>query len=266
MVPLLLLAQAAAGTQMSHGAIERKLLFAKKHGNWRQALGLLEQLHATDPTPSTTAHNNAAGACARAGEWMRALELLDELRQRGGAWDSHSYTAAVTAYGKTGRWKMSLAALGEMELASESNRDMTPSVFVYGATIGACAKSGRWREALQLLDEMAANDTPPNTRCYNGVLAACDKALQPEVALALLETMRRSDDPSCRPTVVSYATVIAAIGRRPSPSSSERTRRLLDAMADDGIEPNAFVYGNAALAYGASGAWEAYKTQYLRCC
>ena len=71
----------------------------------------------------------------------------------------------------------------------------------------------------------------------NGVLAACDRARQPEVALALLESMRSSRKESAPPSVVSYSTALAALGRRPSLVASDKAAALLSSMRSDGLEP-----------------------------
>ena len=97
-----------------------------------------------------------------------------------------------------------------------------PNEFVYGAAIGACATSSRWEAAIRLLQSMERSGIAPTTRCFNGALAACDKAGQPEVALALLESMRSSHRATAPPSVVSYATCLAALGRRPSLGASKK--------------------------------------------
>ena len=264
----------------SAGFVERKLMHAARYGRADDALRLLDELVAGgERISSTKAHNNAAAACARAGRYAEAISLLDRLRERGGKWDAHSYSTAVTAHGKQGEWERSLDLLRSMERAAASPEGATsssdtggadaadgstntpakhpaPNEFVYGAAIGACANAGRWEESLQLLEQMAERGLPPTIRCYNGALSACDKARQPEAAYTLVMAMHASGRKRNRPDAYSYSTALAALGRRPSAAASNQVREVLAAMHDDGVKPNEFVYGTAAMAYGASGSWE----------
>ena len=103
---------------------------------------------------------------------------------------------------------------------------------------------------------MSERGLPPTIRCYNGALSACDKARQPEAAYTLVMAMHASGRKRNRPDAYSYSTALAALGRRPSAAASNQVREVLAAMHDDGVKPNEFVYGTAAMAYGASGSWE----------
>lgn len=255
---LALLALVPTLAAKSASVIEHKLLTAGRIGNWQKALTLLDQLKVAsgERAASTKAHNNAAAACSRAGQWATAISLLGELRERGGSWDAHSYTTAVTAHGKRGAWQESLAILDEMRSASSDNVVLPPpNEFVFGAAIGACATAGQWAEAMRLLDEMEASGLPPTTRCCNGALSACAKAKEPDAALALLQRMRFRRKRS-KPTVVSYSTVLSALGRRPTIANCDITAELLRCMKEDGIEPNSWCLSTAAMAYGATGAWQ----------
>ena len=254
----------------SPGFVERKLVQAARYGKADDALRLLDELvqQGGQRASSTTAHNNAAAACARAGQYATALSLLHSLTERGGLWDAHSYSTAVTAHGKQGDWERSVELLREMErlaalatpaaeaAGDEPQRAPPPNEFVYGATIGACASAGRWAEAMRLLEQMASRGLPPTTRCYNGALTACDRARQPDAAYSLLVAMRASGRPSSRPDAYSYSAVLASLGRRSGVASSDRVREVLGHMRADGVPPTEHTYGTAALAYGASGSWE----------
>ena len=237
----------------SRKVLEGKLIGVSRNGNWQAALSLIDELVENGHGTSTRAHNNAAVACSRAGRHVEALAVLESLRDRGGTWDSYSFTTAVTALGKRGQWQTALTLLKRMEESSSPS----PNEFVYGAAIGACAVSSRWEDAIRLLDEMAQRGMPPTTRCYNGALAACDRAGQPDAALALLDRMRNDAHEGAWPSVVSYSTVLSALGRRPSLYASPKALELMTMMRADGVRPNAQTYGASVLAHGASGAWEA---------
>ena len=251
---VVVLATLARAATPSRSTLEGRLVSVSRSGNWRSAVAILDQLVDLGHSTSTKAHNNAAAACSRAGRHTQALELLDTLRARGGAWDAHSYTTAVTAHGKSGQWRSALSLLQTME----EKATPAPNVFVYGAVIGACAVSSRWEEAVQLLQTMESRGVPPTTRCFNGALLACDRAGQPDAALALLDSMRTSRRyrKIAPPSVVSYSTALSALSRKPSLAASQRAVDLLAAMRAEGVRPNAHTYGAAALAHGASGAWE----------
>ena len=118
-------------------------------------------------------------------------------------------------------------------LQENQRPECRPNVITYTSVIHAWAKRGNTERALSLLDEMIRQEdetVAPNDVTFNALLLSVK---DPQQALGVLNEMHQLADThptwKCRPTVVTYGTVMQILAKAKLP---HHARNLLDEMIE----------------------------------
>lgn len=128
----------------------------------------------------------------------------------------------------------------------DGNLTCRPQLYEYHAVIEACTKAGDVERAEDRLLEICTpadhlQHIRPNTVTFNVVLTAMAKSRQnraAERAEKFLRIMEEAGQDLCRPSAVSYTSVIQAWGNSQHPDALKRIEALLDAMTQQWVQKN----------------------------
>ncbi|TFL06736.1 hypothetical protein BDV98DRAFT_541158 [Pterulicium gracile] len=162
--------------------------------------------------------------------------ILDHMRTHGPKPDLSTYNVFISYHGRRGNFSKLAALTKEME-----SNDIKPSEFTYSSLLSALLRAGRSNAADMVLNLMLKNGIKPTVAIYTTLMHF---QLQEETihglngALALLQKMETDKDPSVRPNVVTYTTLLAAIHKGTwltADLREEKTSQILQNMSQRGI-------------------------------
>lgn len=140
-----------------------------KSGQLQRALEVLEGMQRVRVTPSLVTYNALILACGAGGvgDWRRALGFVEEMIDSGLKPDAFTFTltlAACEAGG--GDWDRVLLRLRDM------GAKIKEDAVLARLTVAACGRAGDWRGGLGVVEEMGASGAPPDVGVYNALIEA----------------------------------------------------------------------------------------------
>lgn len=131
------------------------------------------------------------------------------------------------------------------------SRSLKPNCECFTTLITLCGRAKMMERAFQMHDHMIASGIEPSVITFNALLTACrcaDRQEAGDVALRVLSTMRETE--GCTPDVITYSTVIDALGRS---GRFSQVRHVLEEMGREGIAPNLVTYTSVISALTRAG-------------
>lgn len=164
------------------------------------------------------------------------------------------YNSLIAAYAKNGDATKAQRTLEQME--SSGDVDILPTVITYNSVLNGCSKSrekGSLQKAEALLERMRQHsEIQPDAFSFGSVIAgwardsknpeAADRALEYFEELKIL--YKAGNNERCKPTVVTYTSVMNALSRRQvdRDEAADQVLQLLQEMKRHGEVPNAITY------------------------
>jgi len=209
----------AAALKVNEEAMDLYRYPGNQHLGAKAAMSILERMQRKKVSPDVVTCSAVMSVFDKSKQWRAALALLRAMEKDTDSEDEVNFSNDI--------WELP-----------------SPNEYTYASVISSCARSGRYHEAIDLLDqirgvnitteseylvemsreEMEVNSIVPNSWIYNSALAACsihsssrgiakitsrfDTAIQ--ILQRMEEDANRGFD--TMPDIVSYNTVIAAIG------------------------------------------------------
>eukprot|EP00435_Cladocopium_sp_Y103_P054577 s1102_g17.t2 len=223
---------------------------------------------------SLPTHVTPKAVATKLGAWQEALQLLSSV---GTSKDPGLCTTCISACGQAIAWRHALALLSGTPV---------PDAVMQGSVLGACAKASVWQQVLQLWQNFPAKLQRPNFdrgRALNSVLASLGRGEQHAAVLQVMRTeldvgwprdglaafnvglkalaqswrealqvleMLRSSACPLSPDVISYTTLITAVG-----GSAWRMALQLLQQAERAKEMDGIVVNSAIRACEQAAQW-----------
>lgn len=130
-------------------------------------------------------------------------------------------------------------------------KELEPNCECYTTLITLCGQVGQVERAFRIHADMIENKVQPTVVSFNALLTALrrgDKKLGADVALEVVSVMKKTE--GCDPDVITYSTVIDALGRD---GRFKEIKELLDEMISSGVQPNLVTYTTLVSAMARNG-------------
>ena len=169
----------------------------------------------------------------------RALRLKAHMEHRGIKLTEVTYNALMTMAGRGNHIREAFSLFTEM-----ISNGIAPNVECYTTLITLCARAKLVNRAFAIHNHMIAGGIQPTVITFNALISACRHSGDGDRALDTLDAMRLRGG-KCEPDVVTYSSVIDALGRAERLSEA---LQIFDEMRSVGIEPNAVTYTSVVAA------------------
>lgn len=220
-----------------------------KTGDWKRALGYLDELRTRDLKPDLVTYNSLLGALEREQQAEAAEQCLAALRAEGMKPQIRTYNALIAACDRTANLNRAMHWLDVLTAEAKHDPALKPDVVTFNALISCCDKAGRWDKALEMLDRMEEAEVAPNTITFSSAISACEKGGEWERALALFDKMPAAN---CEPNAITYNSLISAC------AAGQQWGTALEAfhrMRDAGLEADKMTYNPLLNALWAGGQY-----------
>lgn len=202
--------------------------------------------------PDLVTYNTLMSALATSDppDLARALEVKDHFERRGLVCNEVSFNALMAAAARGDHIEEAFTMYNEM-----CAMGLKPNCECFTTLITMCGRAGMLERALQLHQHMIAGGLAPSVVTFNALLTAVRGSEREDcgdVALRVLKVMRETE--GCAPDVISYSTVIDALGRD---GRLTEMRGVAEDMRGRGIQPNLVTYTSMITALGRHGDLEA---------
>lgn len=181
---------------------------------------------------------------------QRAFAVKRHMESRGILCNEVSYNALMAAAARSEHIEEAFGIYHEM-----LDRDIKPNCECFTTLITLCGRAKMLGRAFGVHEHMVTVGIKPSVVTFNALLSACRCSKDGgagETAMSVLEAMRSV--PGCKPDVITYSTIIDALGR--SGRFSE-IRAILNEMHEEEIEPNLVTYTSVISALTRAGDLEA---------
>uniref|UniRef100_A0A0G4HYV0 Pentacotripeptide-repeat region of PRORP domain-containing protein n=1 Tax=Chromera velia CCMP2878 TaxID=1169474 RepID=A0A0G4HYV0_9ALVE len=224
----------------------RKITETGRHGSWKDALSLFEELKSKGLRPNVFIFSALLTCLARApggSRWEKALEVFGEMERRGVKPDTVTFNVLISAMEKApggSQWEKALEVFGEME-----RRGVEPDTVIFNALISAMENApggSQWEKALEVFGEMERRGVKPDTVTFSALISAMEKApggSQWEKALEVFGGMKRRGVES---DTVTFSALISAMEKAPGGSQWEKALEVFGEMERRGVEPDTVTF------------------------
>lgn len=185
-------------------------------------------------------------ACWDSPDYVRAMGIKGHMEKRGIVCNAVSYNLLMAVAARANLVDEAFQIFEEM-----IEHGLKPSCECFTTLISMCGRAKLITRAFRTHDQMIANGIRPSVITFNALLMACRCTANRgagDAALQVLQKMRET--PGCKPDVITYSTVIDALGRS---GRFSNVSEVLDEMSREGIEPNLVTYTSVISALNRAG-------------
>lgn len=176
----------------------------------------------------------------------RALGVKEHMEKRGVVCNEVSYNSLMAVAARANLVEGAFHIYEEMVAFG-----LKPSCECFTTLIAMCGRAKLINRAFQTHDHMIASGIKPSVISFNALLMACKGTSSRDTGDAALKILKRMRETSgCKPDVITYSTVIDALGRS---GRFSKVSEVLDEMSREGIEPNLVTYTSVVSALSKAG-------------
>uniref|UniRef100_A0A7S3Z6F4 Pentacotripeptide-repeat region of PRORP domain-containing protein n=1 Tax=Lotharella globosa TaxID=91324 RepID=A0A7S3Z6F4_9EUKA len=242
-----MLAGGAKASVVTYGAL---MLAYEKSGRAEDALALITRMKNDQVKPNEIVYNTAMFACVGSHP-LKGVELFESMEESGLKCTEVSYLAAIQCMAELKNWEASLDYFDEMR-----SKGLRPKTETYNGVMNAFVQSGEWERALywfQFIEEGGepGDDVQADVVTFNTGLNACVQMRNWRLAL---EVFNKLESSRIEPDIVSFNTLIKALGDANRPVRAEKKFYLL--QNTPGVRADEISYNTLLKALGDSGDWE----------
>lgn len=205
----------------------------------------------TGVSPDLVTYNTLISglACEDSPDFLRAVEVKKHMESRGIISNEVSYNALMAVAARANKIQAAFDIYDDM-----ISKSLKPNCECFTTLITLCGRANMIDRAFQVHDHMIASGIKPSVITFNALLTACRCSKghdSGDAALRVLTVMRET--PGCTPDVITYSTIIDALGRS---GRFGKVREVLDEMSSVGVEPNLVTYTSVISALTRAGDLE----------
>uniref|UniRef100_A0A0G4I8D9 Pentacotripeptide-repeat region of PRORP domain-containing protein n=1 Tax=Chromera velia CCMP2878 TaxID=1169474 RepID=A0A0G4I8D9_9ALVE len=158
----------------------RRITEAGRHGRWKDALSLFEELKGKGLRPNVFAISALLSSLRKApggSRWEQALEVFEDMVRAGVELNTVTFNALISAMEKApggSQWERALEVFEQMK-----RRGVEPDTKSFNALVSAMEKApggSQWEGALEVFEQMKRRGVEPNTVTFNALISAMEKA------------------------------------------------------------------------------------------
>ena len=171
-------AQLAAGEKRAMSKVSptlrrahQSILACKRDMRWKDACGILRNVHTDGRRPLAESCNAAIDLCGKAKQLEHAMSLFDFMLEVGNVPDAITYTTLIDACGRLGRVDDALELFKRMGEAR-----VVPNQITYNALLHACHRAGAVDQAFTVWQQLRGDGTQAGVRTFTELIGACCKA------------------------------------------------------------------------------------------
>jgi hypothetical protein len=229
---------------------------AKANHSQGHALGLLREAEARGFSSSPAVTVAAAAACASSGQYAPVMEMIKKLAADGHQPSRELLNTAMIACTNGGQWQYAFDLF-----VQTCKHGPLPDRYTYNALLAACSRSvGYWSPLSGdghaeggSETELVAAEAGPDLQRLLGILNSDGPINR---TIGILQVMKEQGG-ALTPDLVSYNTSLAACMRVGGEAGLSTSRKLLEALRQDGLIPDLITYSTAITVAGCSADVEA---------
>lgn len=199
-------------------------------------------------SPDIVTYNTliSAIACWDRPDYARAMGIKRHMEKRGISCNAVSYNLLMAVAARANLVEEAFQIYEEM-----ISHGLKPSCECFTTLISMCGRARLISRAFQTHDHMMASGIRPSVITFNALLMACRCTASRDAGDAALRVLKKMrDTPGCKPDVITYSTVIDALGRS---GRFSKVSEVLDEMSREGVEPNLVTYTSVISALTRAG-------------
>lgn len=205
----------------------------------------------TGVSPDLVTYNTLISglACEEFPDFDRAMRVKQHMESRRVICNEVSYNALMAVAARSNRVQIAFEIYDEM-----IGKSLRPNCECFTTLITLCGRTNMIDRAFKIHEHMITIGIEPSVITYNALLTACRCSAgrdAGEAALQVFQEMRET--PGCTPDVITYSTVIDALGRG---GRFGQVRDVLDEMSREGVAPNLVTYTSVISALTRAGDLE----------
>lgn len=224
---------------------------SKANHSQGHAFSLLREAEARgfSSLPSVTVA--AAAACASSGQYAPVMEMIKNLASDGHQPSRELLNTAMTACTRGGHWQYAFDLF-----VQTCKHGPLPDRYTYNALLSACSRSvGYWSPPPEADHAEGGSETGvagaeagPDLRRLIGILNSDGPISR---TMGIMQVMQEQGG-SLAPDLVSYNTSLAACMHVGGEAGLSTSRKLLEALRQDGLVPDLITYSTAIMVAGCS--------------
>eukprot|EP00933_Yihiella_yeosuensis_P043055 TRINITY_DN37779_c0_g1_i2.p1 TRINITY_DN37779_c0_g1~~TRINITY_DN37779_c0_g1_i2.p1 ORF type:complete len:483 (-),score=81.27 TRINITY_DN37779_c0_g1_i2:66-1451(-) len=166
------------------------LSYLSSKGLWKAALSWFELTKKElGVRPDCVAYSVAISACTDVRQWRQGLGLLDDMGSNGILPDTISVESSIRALGKVGQWGLALKMFESMP-----EKDLRPNKAIFKALLDAGEMSSKWELSMCLLSAMFERRVTADPYHHISAFRTCASQSQWQASLRYLLEERNSGE------------------------------------------------------------------------